>query len=312
MDRVAEKERVQTSLSEVRTLVLGVQVLLGFQYRAAFEPVFRSLPSVSQGLSVSALVLLIVSLACLVAPSSFHWITARGHATVRMNAYARRMALVALVPFALAIGANVATALTATISLAAAAALAAASVLVAGLCWFGPALARHPAAQPQEDEMIPLKARISELFTEDRIVLPGVQALLGFQFASYLTEGYAHLPPAAKAVNTASLFLLLLAMVLLMTPAPFHRLAERGEMTERFERVASRLVLGALPPLALGVAGDAYVVVAAVSGETGGLAVAAAAVLALGMATLWFGVPLAARHGLGYGAPHEGSGDRER
>ena len=77
---------MQTSLSEVSTLVLGVRVLLGFQYRAAFEPRFRLLPPVSQNLSV--------------APSPFHWITALGHATVRMNAYAKRMALIALVPLA--------------------------------------------------------------------------------------------------------------------------------------------------------------------------------------------------------------------
>jgi hypothetical protein len=32
------KDKVQTALSEVRTLVLGAQILLGFQYQALFTP----------------------------------------------------------------------------------------------------------------------------------------------------------------------------------------------------------------------------------------------------------------------------------
>lgn len=146
--------------------------------------------------------------------------------------------------------------------------------------------------------MVPTKERITELLTEARIVLPGVQALLGFQFASYLTQAFEKLSPAAQAVNTASLLCLVLAMVLLMTPASYHRLAEDGEDTERFERVAERLVLAALPPLALGVAGDVFVVTQIVLGATAGAVVALAC--AAGMAALWFGVPLlAARRGPG-------------
>ena len=60
-----------------------------------------------------------------------------------------------------------------------------------------------------------------------------MQALLGFQFASYITSAFEKLSAAAKVVHTASLFLL----VLLMTPAPYHRLVGGGEDTEHFERV---------------------------------------------------------------------------
>jgi len=64
MAATAEKERVKTSLSEVRSLVLGAQILLGFQYRAAFEPRFQALPRAAQYLEVAALVLLVASTAC--------------------------------------------------------------------------------------------------------------------------------------------------------------------------------------------------------------------------------------------------------
>lgn len=312
MAKVAEKDRVKTSLSEVRTLVLGAEILLGFQYRVAFEPRLHALPRLTHGLYLAALGLLVASLACMIAPTSFHHIAEDGQATVRMNAYTKTMAMVALAPFGLAIGLNVAVALGPELGLRVAGALGAVAAGVAALCWFGPALTPHCPAPPEEDEMVSIKHKITEMFTEARIILPGVQALLGFQLASYFMEGFARLPPAAKAVNTVSLFLLLLAMVLLMTPAPYHRLAERGEDTEHFGRVGVWLVLASLPPLALGIAGDAYVVTAAITGRAGGLAVAIGLACALGMVALWFGVPLAARRGLRYGRGHEGARSRER
>jgi len=67
-----QKERVETSLSEVRVLVLGAQILLGFQYRASFEPGFPSLPGIAQYFQVTALVLLAVSMACMIAPAPHH------------------------------------------------------------------------------------------------------------------------------------------------------------------------------------------------------------------------------------------------
>ena len=285
-----EKERVKTSLSEVRTLVLGAQILLGFQYRASFEAGFPSLPPTAKCLQVAALVLLVASTACMIAPAPYHRFVSGGHATARMERYTKRMALLALVPFALALGMNFGIALARQLGLFAACVAGAAVAVAALLCWFAPALAKHRSGDPKGDEMVSTKERITELLTEARIVLPGVQALLGFQFASYLTSAFEKLSPAAKLANTGSLFLLVLAMVLLMMPAPYHRLAEGGENTERFERVAERLVLAALPPLALGVAGDVFVVTDVVLGTRAGIAVALAC--AFGMATLWFGIPL--------------------
>jgi len=287
-----ERERVETSLNEVRMLVLGAQILLGFQYRASFEPGFPSLPGTAQYLQVTALVLLVVSMACMIAPAPYHRFVSRGHATARAERYTKRMALLALVPFALALGMNFGVVLARQIGLPAACGIGAAVATAALLCWFGPALARHRRGDLKGDEMVSTKDRIAGLLTEARIVLPGVQALLGFQFASYLTAAFEKLSPAAKVANTTSLFLLVLAMVLLMTPAPYHRLAEGGENTEHFERVTERLVLAALAPLALGVAGGVFVVTDVVLGTWAGIAIAFAC--AAGMASLWFGMPLLA------------------
>ena len=163
--------------------------------------------------------------------------------------------------------------------------------------WFGITLMqRKPPAQTSsnEDEKASLKEKITELLTEARIVLPGAQALLGFQFAAYLTESFEKLSPTAKAVHTISLVLVALAMILLMTPAPYHRIVEDGDHTERFDRIGVRFVLAALVPLAFGLAGVFYVVLEKVSGNPA-LALAGAVVVIGGSLALWFGVPLIAR-----------------
>jgi len=95
-------------------------------------------------------------------------------------------------------------------------------------------------------------------------------------------------------VHTASLFLIALSMILLMSPAPYHRLAEDGENTEHFDRVGVRFVLGALVPLGLGLAGDLYVVLEKVSGSSG-LALLGALAVVVGALLLWFALPLVAR-----------------
>jgi hypothetical protein len=291
------KEKLRNALSEVRTLVLGAQILLGFQYQALFWPGFEELPPYAKSMSAVTLAMMLASIACLVAPSPFHRISEGGEATLRQLRYTKLMLTSALVPFALAIGADVGIATLRYLGPALAGACAAATIALALLLWFGIGLMqrKHDDAREEErDEEVPLKEKISELLTEARIVLPGAQALLGFQLAAYLTEAFEKLSPTAKAVHTASLLLIALAMLLLMTPAPYHRLAEGGEHTERFDKVGVRLVLAALVPLALGLAGDYYVVLEKVSGS-GALALAGAAAVAAASLTLWFVVPAAAR-----------------
>ena len=57
------------------------------------------------------------------------------------------------------------------------------------------------------------------------------------------------------------LLLVALAVVLLMTPAAYHRIVYAGEDTEDMHQVGSALVTAATAPLALGLAGDVYVVI---------------------------------------------------
>jgi hypothetical protein len=73
-----------------------------------------------------------------------------------------------------------------------------------------------------------------------------------------------------------------------VTPAPFHRIAERGEETDRFYRLTHAIILSSLPPLALGVCGDFLVVVFKVTNDFTMAALAGTGMLSLFFGT-WFG-----------------------
>jgi hypothetical protein len=80
-------------------------------------------------------------------------------------------------------------------------------------------------------------------------------------------------------------------MVLLITPAAFHRIVEEGEETERFHRFASGMLLTALVPLALGVSGALFVVARKLLDSVPmAAALAGGSVVIFG--SLWFGMTL--------------------
>lgn len=290
-------DKVRKVLSENRTLVLGAQILLGFQYEAVFRPKFDDLPAFGKQLEVLALALLLATVLCLIAPSSFHRISERGESTARQHAYAKSMVALALVPFALALGTNFVIATQLFLGPLPALSLGIGATAVALLLWFGVPLMQRKTQRSEEerDEKVPLAEKISELMTESRIVLPGAQALLGFQLAAYLTEGFDKLSDTAKTVHTASLVCIALTMILLMTPAPFHRLGENGENTERFDKIGVAFVLASLVPLSLGLAGELYVVLEKTLHEPRTAWISAGAFVLASM-VLWFLVPLLSRN----------------
>ncbi|HET6630773.1 MAG TPA: DUF6328 family protein, partial [Woeseiaceae bacterium] len=58
-----------------------------------------------------------------------------------------------------------------------------------------------------------------------------------------------------------------LSIMLLMAPAAYHRIVHAGEDSERMHRTGSILVTAATLPLALGLTGDIYVVMAKIAGS---------------------------------------------
>ena len=85
--------------------------------------------------------------------------------------------------------------------------------------------------------------------------------------------------------------------MLLMAPAAYHRLVYGGEDHEEMHRTGGILVTLATLPLAIGLAGDLYVVIAKIADSSAAGLAAGVGGLVLLLA-LWYGFPLAVR-GLG-------------
>jgi hypothetical protein len=136
-----------------------------------------------------------------------------------------------------------------------------------------------------------LKAKIEQLLTEARVIIPGGQALLGFQFVATLTKT---LPDWVKWVHAAARAAVALSVLLLMTPAALHRLAFHGEDDQRFFEIGSKLVTAAALPLALGISADIAVVAYKIT-ELAGFSLGLAAAAAVMFLCAWYAYPLAAK-----------------
>jgi hypothetical protein len=137
----------------------------------------------------------------------------------------------------------------------------------------------------------PIQMKIEQMLTEARVIIPGGQALLGFQFVCTLTRSFQELPLSVQYLHAAALCAVALAVLLLMTPAALHRLAFDGEDNANFFITGSRLVVSASIPLAAGIAADVAVVFFKVSDNMEIAAVAGAGTLCV-LLGVWLAYPL--------------------
>jgi len=96
------KDRIKLTLDESRMLILGTQILLGFQFRAVFEAAFDRLPRSSQLLKLGALIMLLVAFALIMAPGSYHRIVRAGSDAEDVQQSATTVMDIALIPFLVA------------------------------------------------------------------------------------------------------------------------------------------------------------------------------------------------------------------
>jgi hypothetical protein len=101
-----------------------------------------------------------------------------------------------------------------------------------------------------------LEERAHSTHQEARMVLPGIQALFGFQLIAAFNTRFIELAIADRVVHLTALVLVAIAIVLIMTPAAYHRICEPGRASMFFTRLASALVAAAMVPLLLSVSLD--------------------------------------------------------
>jgi hypothetical protein len=121
--------------------------------------------------------------------------------------------------------------------------------------------AEEALMKPEQKETLPLPEAVTHLLEECRMVLPGLQALLGFQFIAIFNAGFSEkLTPTEQRLHLFALGLVAVAGALVMAPASYHRQTGPREVSTHFLILASRLLLGAMILLLLGIGIDFYVI----------------------------------------------------
>ena len=108
-----------------------------------------------------------------------------------------------------------------------------------------------------EREELPLSKAAEFLLDECRMVLPGIQALFGFQLIVVFSPGFGEkLGHAEQRAHLMAITLVAVAVAMIMTPAALHRQAGARHVTDRFVRVSTRLLLWSMFPLAVSICID--------------------------------------------------------
>jgi ABC-type uncharacterized transport system permease subunit len=115
--------------------------------------------------------------------------------------------------------------------------------------------------QDQRKEILPLGEAVTHLLEECRMVLPGIQALFGFQLIAVFNARFAEqLTQAEQIIHYIAIAFVAAAVGLVMAPAAFHRQRGPMEISDDFVTIASRLLLLSMIPLMLGICLDFYLI----------------------------------------------------
>src|SRR5205823_13962950 len=134
----------------------------------------------------------------------------------------------ALLPFGISLGLSIYIVFDHLYGSAAAVAAGVSFCIAAGLCWYClefvvKHLRGNEHMQRTDEKPTPLPAKIDQMLTEARVIIPGAQALLGFQLTVTLTRSFEQLSASSRLIHVVALCCVAVAIILLMTPAALHR-----------------------------------------------------------------------------------------
>ena len=118
-----------------------------------------------------------------------------------------------------------------------------------------------PKNKSERKQSLPLSEAAGKLLDECRMVLPGIQALFGFQLIAVFNSNFAEkLSATLQQLHLLSMILVIVAAALVMTPAAYHRQTNPCLVSEHFIRLSSRLLLLAMCSLASGLSLEVYLI----------------------------------------------------
>ena len=132
-----------------------------------------------------------------------------------------------------------------------------------------------------------LKAKIIEILQEIRIVLPGTEALLGFQFVIFFDPVFQDLSANLKYLHFGTLILTMTCTILLIAPVAFQQIGEEGHATNRFLGFCRKVLNIAMALLLLALAGDIFIAAQLIDLSNVLSSVTSAFILLLGI-SVWY------------------------
>ena len=90
--------------------------------------------------------------------------------------------------------------------------------------------------------MAKLKDKIENVLNETRILVLGIQILIGFAFRTFFEPGFDRMAPHTQQLQLVALGLMLLGFGVLMLPVPYHRIVLHGRNTGELHRLATATV----------------------------------------------------------------------
>jgi hypothetical protein len=152
-----------------------------------------------------------------------------------------------------------------------------------------------PQGKSAEREELSLNDAASHLLEECRTVVPGMQALAGFQLIAVFNSAFRELlSPTEQVLHLLAIVLVTIAIVLVMAPAALHRQMEPLAVSRRFITISSRLLMASMAPLTAGFCIDVYLVARVIIETRAAAAMIAAGVLGV-FILFWLVLPRLAR-----------------
>lgn len=123
------------------------------------------------------------------------------------------------------------------------------------------------------------------------MVLPGIQALFGFQLIAVFNEGFDDkLSRGEQLVHFLAICLVALSAGFIMAPAAIHRQTQQRSVSERFVWISSWLLLLGMYPLAAALSLDLYLIGRVIFDSAAPAILCGAALFAVLM-LLWIALP---------------------
>jgi hypothetical protein len=145
--------------------------------------------------------------------------------------------------------------------------------------------------QREQEKTVQLDEAVKYALDEARMILPGIQALFGFQLVAVFNERFADIfDEPGQLLHLAALVCVALSCALAMTPAAFHRQNDHGKVSRHLLDISSLFIGAAMIPLMAAISIDVGLVTYVVT-ESTATSTALGVICAAVFAGLWIAFP---------------------